>query len=306
LGIRRLVFTSDLHIEHHPEVVLLVAERARALGADLLVIAGDVGGRDGALGQALAVLGQAAPKVAFVPGNHDLWTRGDAPDSRQRYLEVLPELCRRAGVHYLPTGLLDAGGVTVLGQTGWYDYSLRHPGNEARIPLAAYRAGAFGKLAWADHYLIRWPGLDDAGLTAWMTERLVRDLRQAPRDRPAVVVTHMLPFDELAAHRRLPWAFVRGFLGARSLGTAIIEAARAGLPIVQVIAGHSHFARRTEVAVGPGRRLATALAPIGNAREHQRMGMTVAEVVERRLRVVEIPVPLRARGAGLTPAGAAV
>src|SRR5438093_1759702 len=41
----RLVFSSDLHVEHHPQVAGLIAARARRLGAEVLVIAGDVGGR---------------------------------------------------------------------------------------------------------------------------------------------------------------------------------------------------------------------------------------------------------------------
>jgi Icc-related predicted phosphoesterase len=300
----RLVFSSDLHVEHHPEVAEVVSARARRLGADVLVIAGDLGGRPPLADAALAALAQGAPTVAFVPGNHNLWTGKDGPDSRTRYLETLPEACERAGVRYLPTGAVRACGVTLLGQTGWYDYSLRDPGLAAAVPLSAYREGRFGRLAWSDPHFVRWPGccdasgrVDDAALTAWMSARLTADLAAAPRDRPAVVVTHMLPFDGLAARRPLPWGFVRGFLGARSLGDAIVAAAAGGLDVALAICGHTHFARRTAVRAG-GRVVHAACSPIGYPREYKRMGFAnVAALVEHRVRAVEIDVPAHARRA---------
>src|SRR5690349_8110810 len=59
----RLVFSSDLHIEHHPEVAELVAAQARRLGAEVLIIAGDLGGRPPLAQDALAALAQGAPTV---------------------------------------------------------------------------------------------------------------------------------------------------------------------------------------------------------------------------------------------------
>jgi hypothetical protein len=308
----RLAFSSDLHVEHHPSVAALVATRARHLGADVLVIAGDVGGRSSVIEPALAALASGAAKVAYVPGNHDLWCSAaddaaeGAPvdDSRTRYLETLPAACARAGVQYLPHGALAASGITVLGQTGWYDYSLRDPALAAAVPVSAYRAGRFGRLAWSDRHFVRWPGcdgddgrVDDAALTAWMAERLRADLAAAPRDRPAVVVTHMLPFDGLAARRPLPWGFVRGFLGARALGDAIVDAAAGGLDVALAIAGHTHFARRT--AVRAGARLVHAVtAPIGYPREYKKMGFAdIAALVEHRVKVVDIDAPAHARRA---------
>ena len=296
----RLVFSSDLHVEHHPEVALLVAARARRLGAEVLVIAGDVGGRPSVTAPALAQLADGAPTVVFVPGNHDLW----CGDSHARYLHELPEECARAGVRYLPAGPIGASGITFLGQTGWYDYSLRDPALAAAVPLSAYREGRFGRLAWSDRHFVRWAAcagadglVDDAALTAWMTARLRADLAAAPRDRPAVVVTHMLPFDGLAARRPLPWGFVRGFLGARSLGDAIVDAATGGLDVALAISGHTHFARRTAVRAG-SRVIHAVTSPIGYPREYKRMGFAgIAALVEHRVKAVDIDVPAHARRA---------
>jgi predicted MPP superfamily phosphohydrolase len=281
----RLAFTSDLHIDHHPEVVDLVAARAREAEVDVLVVAGDVSSREPRVADALDRLADEVPRVAFVPGNHDLWVRDGDPDSRERYEETIPALCARAGVVCLTEGPIDVGGVTLVGQTGWYDYSLADPA--LGIPASDYRRGRFGKLLWTDKQLIRWPGLDDEALTAWMTERLARDLAAAPRDRPAVVVTHMLPFVELATSRPLPWGFVRGFLGATSLGRAIADAVASGLEVAQVISGHTHFARRADLELG-GRMVPAETSPIGYPREVARQAPDLVAHVAERVRIVTV------------------
>ena len=281
----RLAFTSDLHVDHHPEVVDLVAERARELEADVLVVAGDLSSREARIEEALARLARGAPRVAFVPGNHDLWVREGEADSRRRYEEGIPALCERAGVACLTAGAIEVAGVTILGQTGWYDYSLADA--ELGISIDEYRRGRYGKLFWTDKQLVRWPGADDEAITAWMAARLASDLAAAPRDRPAVVVTHMLPFVELATSRPLPWGFVRGFLGAASLGRAIAEAVAGGLEIAHVIAGHTHFARRVELELG-GRRVIAETSPIGYPREVARQAPDLAAHVARRVRVIEV------------------
>lgn len=286
----RLAYTSDLHVDHHPEVVGWIARRAREVGAETLVIAGDVSPRRRVLEESLRELADAAPRVVFVAGNHDLWCAEAGPDSRARYLHVIPELCARAGVACLHHGPIEAGGVTLVGQTGWYDGSLRDRAYDAEIPAEAYCAGRFGRLEWMDRRFIRWPSADDdAALAAWMAERLAADLARAPRDRPAVVVTHVLPFDQLAPRPPLPFAFVRAFLGATALGDAIVAAADAGLPVWRVLAGHTHFRRRAVIARPGGGVVAAETSPVGYPREYRRLGIAdLPGLAADRVRVLDV------------------
>ncbi|MCU1281672.1 MAG: calcineurin-like phosphoesterase family protein, partial [bacterium] len=122
----RLALTSDLHVDHHPEVVPLVAERVRALAPDVLIVAGDLSSKLDTLEAALAALRGSAPRLVFVAGNHDLWTLPGAPSSRERYEREIPALCARAGVDAIGAAPVDIGGVVFCGVTGWYDYSLRN------------------------------------------------------------------------------------------------------------------------------------------------------------------------------------
>jgi predicted MPP superfamily phosphohydrolase len=290
----RIAFTSDIHVDHHAEVIARVAARTRELEADALIVAGDVTPDLGRLAETLRALRDAAPRVAFLAGNHDLWSREGGPDSRARYLDVIPGVCARAGVACLHHEAVVLDGASIAGQTGWYDYSLRDPSHESEIALDAYRRGRFGRLVWTDKRFIRWPGLeladgtaDDEALADWMSARLARALLDAPRDRPLVAVTHMLPFGELAPRRPLPWGFVRGFLGAATLGASIAAAVEQGAPVAYVVSGHTHFARRAEVRVN-GRTLTAETSPIGYPREYGRFGLDLATHVDARVRLIEI------------------
>ena len=92
----RVALTSDLHVEHHPDVIPLVAERVRELAPDVLIVAGDVSPTVTMLESALQALKQAAPRLVFVPGNHDLWCgREGSPTSRERYETIIPAACAR-------------------------------------------------------------------------------------------------------------------------------------------------------------------------------------------------------------------
>ncbi len=276
----RLAFTSDLHIDHHLEVVDLIAERV-AGKADVLIVAGDLSPAIERVEAVLAHLKQFVARVVYVPGNHDLWRApgSKSPDSRTRYLETFGEMCVRAGADYLPAGPLVLDGVTLVGQTGWYDYSLRD--ETLDVPMEAYTRGALGPLVWSDKQYMDWPGVDDAELTTFMVERLRANLAAAPRGRPAGVVTPRLPFVEMVPRRPLPWGFVNGFLGARGLGDEIVRAAEDGLSITRAISGHTHFRRDVVIEAG-GQKIPAQTSPIGYPREVAMQGRSLeAHVADR-------------------------
>jgi hypothetical protein len=175
-------------------------------------------------------------------------------------------------------------GVTLVGQTGWYDYSLRDPSLD--VPMSAYERGMLGTLSWSDKRFVVWPDADDRERTALMTANLARDLAAAPRDRPAWVVTHMLPFVDLVARRPLPWGFIGAFLGATSLGDAIVAAAEDGLEVTQVVSGHTHFRRSAMLSAGP-RSFPAETSPIGYPREVALFGGgSLEDHVRDRLKIV--------------------
>jgi hypothetical protein len=283
----RVALTSDLHVDHHPEVAELVAARLTALSPDVAVVAGDLSHDPAAVERTLARLARAVPVLAFLPGNHDLWCEKTGPQSRERYLEILPEACRRAGVHPLSDGPLTVGGVAFVGETGWFDYTLRNRALDATFTLDDYRKGAWGRFRWNDKLHVRFAGdggegfLDDEAIAAWMAARLAKKL--ADTTLPTVAVTHHLPFQELAFVRgEPPWDFLNGFIGSARLGEAIAACPR----VVAALAGHTHL-RRTAIVDGAGGSIRCEVSPVGYPREYRSRG-TLADRVADRVTVLEI------------------
>ncbi|HJZ89086.1 MAG TPA: metallophosphoesterase [Polyangia bacterium] len=272
----RVAFTSDLHVEHHPDVTRLLVRRLEALAPDILIVAGDISDDLLVVESTLRALRpQAARRGLFVPGNHELWTRGDGTSgaahtvsSRERYLDALAEHVTAAGFDYLPAGPVVEAGVGFVGQTGWFDYSLRNRAHDAAISLEVYRRKRFGALRWNDGVRVRWPDgaglLDDPDLSAWMVGRLQADLAAVPGGA-RVVVTHHLPFPELVFVRgALPWDYLNAFLGSRTLGQTILRAPG----VERVVCGHTHARRRAVLRSADGRRVVAETSPIGYPREY--------------------------------------
>jgi Calcineurin-like phosphoesterase len=249
----RVAYTSDLHVEHHPEVVGLVAQRVEQLGADVLVLAGDISHDLAVVEDTLRPF--AGRQTLFVPGNHELW----AKDSEIRYLEELAECAARAGVTYLPAGPVRMNGVAFAGQTGWFDYSMRNHARDGEVSLDTYKKKRFGALRWNDGIRSKWPR-DDEAVARWMADRLAADLKSLPPELPRVVVTHHLPFSDLVFVRgAMPWDFLNAFMGARVLGEVIA----ADAAVVRVISGHTHARRRAEIG-----NFVAEVSPIGYPREY--------------------------------------
>jgi len=302
----RIALTSDLHVEHHPEVIPLVAERVAALRPDVLVVAGDLTANDERLEAALAALARSAPRTLFVAGNHDLWCHRDGgPTSRTRYEEIVPRRARAAGVTALGREPVAVDGVAFVGVTGWYDYSLREPDLDAQFTLDDYRRGRAGVLRWNDKLFVHWPDdegrlLSDEEICAAQVAALEAQLADEGA-RPTVVVTHHLGhralvtnFAQLIAglpaevrtRREVgepPWDFLNGFMGSARLG----EVALARPSVKALLAGHTHF-RKSAVLDGAGGPVRAEVSPVGCPREYKRQGRDLPARVAERVTLIEL------------------
>jgi hypothetical protein len=183
----KIQLMSDLHLEAHPHW------RARpAPGADVLVLAGDVGSyqpgsqlsdEDFGLGQFSAAQGWPTP-VLFVPGNHEYDGMDfDAAHSR------LQQTCARLGLIWLERETRVLGGVRFVGTTLWTDFDALGPERRDKAGRAA------------DYYLKKTlttrhgePFLADAvrqqGLVC---QQWLRAALASPFEGTTVVVTHFAP-----------------------------------------------------------------------------------------------------------------
>jgi len=192
---------SDLHLEAHPHFL-----PEPAPGADVLVLAGDVGSyqegsqlADHDFGLArFSPLPQGAgwpTPVLFVPGNHEY----DAQDFDEAHTR-LRSTCDRLGIAWLERETLVVGGVRFVGTTLWSDFDALadHEGNtdlgrRLKLREKAFRAANFylrktGSTRNAEPFLAE--AIRDQALVCqqWLADALA-----APFAGPTVAVTHFAP-----------------------------------------------------------------------------------------------------------------
>ncbi len=203
----KIQLLSDLHLESNPHFVAQPVP-----GADLLVLAGDIGSyqsgsllKDSDFGLArfsplpLAQGGAAWPTpVLFIPGNHEYdGLDFDATHARLR------ESCERLGILWLEQQTVVLQGLRFIGSTLWADFDALSAeatgageislGEQLKAREKAFRAANFylrknhafqeGQPMLAD--AVRERGLQSQ---AWLRQALAQ-----PFAGPTVVVTHFAP-----------------------------------------------------------------------------------------------------------------
>ena len=208
----KIQLLSDLHLETHPNWVATPAP-----GADVLVLAGDIGSyqvnsgltdADFGLGQFSPLRGWPTP-VLFVPGNHEY----DALDFDEAHAR-LRATCERLGITWLERevvtythlgSLVLPQAVRFVGTTLWTDFDALCPssGNHSptQNPLAQQLKARDKAFRAANFYLKKTAGtrhgapllaaeLREQALVcqAWLTQALAQ-----PFEGITVVVTHFAP-----------------------------------------------------------------------------------------------------------------
>ena len=276
----RIGAISDLHVdlnagEDGPQTFTRhLSAAAGKLGADLLLVAGDVSNRyDLTLRTLEAIQERTGLRVLFIPGNHDLWNEAperpfgeawSAGDSHEA-LKAFPGNLARGPVD-LP------GGWSVVGTAGWYDFRFGHP----RFSVEEFERMSFGERLWQDKVNARWDRPTRQVHRAFL-EELERQLA-ACRGRRLILVTHVVPLEAFTV--RPPdslWEYLNAFLGSPEYGELAL---RHGVEIV--VSGHVHY--RRQARVGRTRFLTSCL---GYAHEWPDPADAAGEV-ERSLAILEI------------------
>ena len=216
----RIWAVSDLHTDFRENRAALFARSFREHADDVLIVAGDIADGEAVIAETLSFLVSRFREVFFVPGNHELWVRGEARDSVRKFEDVL-DLCARLGVCTAPARV---GGAWVVPLFSWYDasFDVRGEGDEASLE------------AWSDRYFCRWPAAMGR-VDEWFLARNEPHVRRY--DAPVVTFSHFVPRPELVPDVR--WLRFKGL--ALVAGSTGIEAQiRRIRPAVHVF-GHTHI-----------------------------------------------------------------
>ena len=165
---------------------------------DWLIVAGDVAERIDLVTNTLARLKNRYATVIWVPGNHELFSRGqDAFKGRSKY-DRLVEGCREIGVITPEDPFPVFGGVTVVPLFTLYDYSFRPPGTTVEQELASAKQK---QIVMTDEFAIA-PFVD---VRAWCWDRLAYSIKRLSRvEGETVLINHWPLVQEPTLYLRWP------------------------------------------------------------------------------------------------------
>jgi predicted phosphodiesterase len=191
---------SDLHLESHPHFV-----PEPAPGADLLVLAGDIGSyqsgslltdADFGLARFSPLNGWPTP-VLFLPGNHEY----DGLDFDLAHAR-LRATCERLGMVWLEREVVHISGVRFVGTTLWTDFDALAPAAGQPGATLTDQLRARDKAFRAANYYLRKntsvrngepmlaQAMREQGL---LCQQWLRAALQQPCTEPTVVITHFAP-----------------------------------------------------------------------------------------------------------------
>lgn len=273
----RLQLLSDLHLENDPGFVPQAAP-----GADLLVLAGDIGSYQAGsrLDEPDFGLARFSPSrgpwgtVLYVPGNHEY----DGLEHEEAHAR-LREACERLGITWLERQTVVIDGVRFVGTTLWTDFeALVDPRADATRQQQqrekAYRAANFYLRKNTSLHQGRPRLAEDLAELGRQCQRWLRETLSTSFDGPTVVVTHFAPSLRSADPR---YGLVPGTAG-------FCNALDDLLPCAQLwMHGHLHC-RVDYVAEGTvqGRpwRCRVVANPLGYAHKGERDGFDAMRVFE--------------------------
>jgi len=242
----KIGITSDIHLRHSTvRQVAAVAEEMAAGGAEVAVVAGDIGEGPAAFRRCLAVIRSRFPgDVLVLAGNHDLWVapgyRAGA-SSLELWDSVLPAAVRETGCTDLERSVWSLGGVAIAGSIGWYDYSATE--DRPPCPPAYYELNKHWHCKDADY--ITWP-FSDIRFAKMVGDALADRLRLLERDKgvhSVLVATHMPVF-----RQQMRLEDGNAYYGNLTLGDRIAKFRK----VKWVVSGHTHIGSyRTVLRDGP-------------------------------------------------------
>ena len=238
----RLLAVSDLHVRY-PDNRTVVEGLAPGHPADWLIVAGDVAEQVADVEWALRLLRERFARVIWVPGNHELWTRGKDPvplRGEERYRHLV-RLCRALDVLTPedPFPVWDGAGgpATVAPLFLLYDYSFL-PAGAATSEQGLEIAIEAGVVCTDEHLLHPDPYPDRAAWCAARVRESARRLAECDPALPTVLVNHW-PLT------RLPTRVLRYPEFALWCGTTATADWHVRYRAAAVVYGHLHIPRVT-------------------------------------------------------------
>lgn len=226
----KLAFISDIHLNISSEYPVLdtVGRIALENNADILVIAGDIEENYHKAIEAVATLNERYLRTYYVPGNHDLWCVPGEDLTNDDIYAIYAE-----DDNCLVDNSIRVNAETILiGDVGWYDYSLALE----TFPLDELEAMKRNGRVWQDSFKNIFTK-DNYRKTEYMLNKLEAQLMKYREVRNKIVVTHMIPIKEFRVPASMKdWSYFNAFLGSLRFGE-LFERYDVSLSV----SGHVHY-----------------------------------------------------------------
>lgn len=202
---------------------------------DTLLLGGDCCESEDQLDELLALLGPRFRALAWVPGNHELWTQGDSPHRGRAKYERMVAVCERRGVATPESGPIRwvGDGVEAAIALLWTGFDYSFVPDEVPLDRAVDWAREHGILCLDEFFLHTEPWPDRGQWAEALRVDAARTLDALPTGVVRVAVNHW-PFRRDLVRiprvpRFLPWC-----------GSRATEAWHRRYALDIVVSGHLH------------------------------------------------------------------
>ncbi len=187
----RIWAISDIHVDFRENAEWISALSEEEFRQDVCLLAGDVSHQFDMLTRTLVQLRRKFDRLFFVPGNHDLWIRGEHWEHSVEKFEAILQFCRENGIDTQPA-LIEVQGkrVCLYPVFSWY----HQPPQQNSLFLPKPGEDSSNRM-WSDTYFVRWPAPDFDPADYFIR----RSNSSVFSQKPDLVVTfsHFLPRQEI-------------------------------------------------------------------------------------------------------------
>ncbi len=139
----RIFAISDLHLDYQQNVNWLLDLSVSDYTDDVLILAGDISDNLELLEHCFEQLMRRFRHVAFVPGNHDLWTIRDKV--YRTSFDKFNRICQLAIDYGVSTKPVHLPGVSIVPLFSWYDFTFGEPSEQLLQVWMDFRACEWGR-----------------------------------------------------------------------------------------------------------------------------------------------------------------
>ena len=255
----RVAYTSDLHTDitlNNERLIPYIAKRVYQMNPDVFVIAGDISNSIDRLDYTLKQFEDLSCLKVMIPGNHDVWIESNnsvrkGKDSFYKYREAIPQVCKHNEFLYPVEEPYIVHNVAIVGNIGWYDYSLA----DARLAnthyFMDYARGTFDEGTWNDAKYsvwlkapssLNWKERQKTFNNSLLFEIMFNKLKDAFKKIPdniekILIILHTAPFKDCIIPKDKPSPF-DAYEGSTRIGEFIRSVSKGRE--ISIICGHRH------------------------------------------------------------------